>query len=93
MSKTWLLVSNLGVLFDSNLSFPESSPYPDQMLDLHLVMTTTALNISEDHDDWTSRRDRSPVKTDKSSAQTLWPALTPSISQHDIPDLHAEGPG
>ncbi len=27
-----------------------SSPYPDQMVDQHLEMTTTALNVSGDQD-------------------------------------------
>ncbi len=59
-----------------------SSLYPDQMVDQHLEMTSTALNVSGDQNNSMSPRDRSPVKTlsprrpsgprepDESSAQT-----------------------
>ncbi len=38
------------------------SPYPDQMVDQHLEMTSTALNVSGDRTQM-SPRDRSPVRT------------------------------
>ncbi len=34
-----------------------SSPYPDQMVDQHLEMTSTALNVSGDQDNWMSPTD------------------------------------
>ncbi len=40
-----------------------SSLYPDQMVDQHLAMTPTALNVSRDQDTLMSPRDRSPMKT------------------------------
>jgi hypothetical protein len=42
---------------------PRFSPYPDQMVDQHLEMTFTALNISGDQNNSMSPRDLSPVKT------------------------------
>ncbi len=37
-----------------------SSPYPDQMVDQHLEMTSTALNVSRDQDTEMNPRDMSP---------------------------------
>ncbi len=40
-----------------------SSPFPDQMVDQHPEITSTALNVSRDQDTLMSPRDRSPLKT------------------------------
>ncbi|KAL0147896.1 hypothetical protein M9458_056773, partial [Cirrhinus mrigala] len=40
-----------------------SSLDPVQMVDQYLEMTSTALNVSGDHDNYMSPRDRSPANT------------------------------
>ncbi len=58
----------------------KSNPYPDQMVDQHLEMTSLALNVSEDQDTRMSPRDRSPVRTSlprQPSGKDHWNQLSP----------------